>query len=456
MTRSLDARLFLIVSCSLLLTHPPGVTIAKTRTETQYQLSDGLPAPLPGAHTSVFTNRVLRWHEDYCGKSRLCHESTRMHGTDCYRCAPCRCDIHCHSFGDCCPDVAMSDLSAGQLSRSDRLFQESITCESSELQLFLPVIPSGDPLSTSTQTPPSLDPIYGRYGQRQRLYHPRKPGLSDGRGDESGGRGVDRDSAIANFYMVSRCPHTFTRDSSECQNDGVLSPVSPAGYNGRGISSRDPPAVYRNQHCARCHGVYETVPWNIRVLCSRMKSLLFATPRNLTLSLALDPDCAVTFTPPPAPHHHARHCYTRPGIISSCNVTGAWRKRDSFLERACLSYVTPKTVGGKLYQNVFCFLCNHGDEDASLQLSLTACQRNPNLAITSGVGGDVAQTGSGQTLSMTLTKFDITRELARPVLFEGPGDKKCEDREVYDFKQVRDAVVVVVVVVVGRVINADK
>ncbi|RUS83649.1 hypothetical protein EGW08_008617, partial [Elysia chlorotica] len=132
----------------------------------------------------------------------------------------------------------------------------------------------------------------------------------------------------------------------------------------------------------------------------------------------------------------ARLCYVRPGIISACNVTGAWQKRDSFLERACHSYVTPKAMGGKLYQNVFCFLCNHGDDDAKLQLYLRACQRNVNLGATSSVGDAAThRAGSSQTLSVTLSNFDITQELPQSVLFEGPTNKKCGEREVYDFKQ---------------------
>ncbi|RUS83648.1 hypothetical protein EGW08_008616, partial [Elysia chlorotica] len=161
----------------------------------------------------------------------------------------------------------------------------------SELQLFLSVFPTGESASVSPQPPtPAWDPEYRGYGYRRRLYHPKQPVLG-GTGDTEG-EGLDRDSSIANFYMISQCPNSFTRESSECQKDGVLSPVSPAGYDGQGISSRDPPVVYRNQHCARCHGVHSIVPWNIRVSCSRMKNLSsFPTPRNLTLTLALDPDC---------------------------------------------------------------------------------------------------------------------------------------------------------------------
>ncbi|GFO24276.1 protein impact-b [Plakobranchus ocellatus] len=411
----------------LLSVQVPLATVAESRRDTQHQLSDGLPAPRPGLHASVFTRRVLRWHEDYCGKSRLCRESTLLHTPECYRCAPCRCDIHCQAFGDCCPDVALTELSTNLFSRSERLFQASVTCESSEIQLFLPMTSSSEPPNSPSQPSQTLDPSYEQ-----------QPVLANSAANNRGTYirnrgGLDRDSTIPKFYMISRCPNTFTRDSSECQNGGVMSPVSPAGYNGRGISQSDPPAVYRNIHCARCHGVYDTVPWNIRVICTRMKNLpSFSTPRNLTLTLALDPDCAVIFTPPPAPNHRSRLCYIQPDMISSCNVTGAWRKRDSFLERACLSYLTPKTVGGKLYQNVFCFLCNHDDQDGSTQFTLTACQHSPNLAISSGLEGAV-----NLPLSLTLANFDITRELTQAVLFEGPTDRKCQDSELYDSKKVR-------------------
>lgn len=344
-----------------------------------YQHPTDLPETQPGSrfhavssNNTMFASRVLHWHLLYCGKDRVCKDHMT---TNCFRCSPCQCDINCTLFQDCCPDVAMetdrNEISVSLTSNETNV----MSCEMTEL----------------------LDVEYDEQkdDEKTRRESVRRAGHFS-----------------HSYFMVSRCPPTFSGDAQQCHNNGALSPVTAAGSGST--------LTFRNAHCARCHQVLDTTPWNVHISCQVTTNLKSVhTPREIIMMSLSQSDCSVSYVPPS--QSQPRQCHSRPAIISTCNVTGKWTKRDFFLERACHNYLTPKLVEDVLYKNVFCFMCNHDDEPAT-QMLLTSCQKElqrPDSA-----------------LELTIRHLDVaTVEEASPRFGSVPY-KLCGRQGIYDSHEV--------------------
>ncbi|XP_005089160.2 uncharacterized protein LOC101860135 [Aplysia californica] len=286
---------------------------------------EAYPAPSPVNNIDNFVKEVLRWHTHYCGKNRMCQEYTSSH---CYKCSPCQCDLSCHDYGDCCPDLALEKRDGDDFPRPFTGNDvDVVTCKSVSLSRT------------------SLRGV--RENQEYGSQHPY----------------------VDSYYMVSSCPHTFSSDASACENSNEGPPVTSEINSTSGSS-----IVFKNIHCARCHGYLNVTAWKIQISCmSRQNLTSLSTPYRAVMSAISRPGCSVSYIPPE--FAKGRKCFSKPGMIYKCNVTGHWPRRDAFLERACHSHLTPKLVNGVLYKNVFCFLCNT-NVDGSHQ-DLTSCQRSP-------------------------------------------------------------------------------
>ena len=64
-------------------------------------------------------------------------------------------------------------------------------------------------------------------------------------------------------------------------------------------------------------------------------------------------------------------------VISSCNQTGFWEFYDEKIERACASFTA---VVMKTYKNVFCYMCNHNLNFATVQHDLEQGSSSANIA----------------------------------------------------------------------------
>ncbi|CAL1536292.1 unnamed protein product [Lymnaea stagnalis] len=344
----------------------------------RYHVSDALPPPGSGEE-QVFTSRLLKWHVAYCGNHSLCQERSTP---QCYLCAPCQCDFHCHEYGDCCPDVAMATGDDD----FPRPFTGNVTnvmsCEDAEFR----IPESGHRKSPVTKIAGDSSLIVvGRHAS----YH------------------------FHSYLMVSRCPHAFTRDAGLCEKLGDVWPVMSA-ENGSNI-------VYKNYYCARCNSVADIIPWSIKITCDKMKTLTsFQNPREVAKTSFSDQDCDILFEPPA--WKEARKCYTDRDVVTACNVTGRWVKRDAFYQRACDSYVTPKQVEGRLYKNVFCYLCNHDhDANTTVHLLTSSCLRQPLVR--------------SEAMVVTLRQSDVITEPSHSPLFNEESYKECGGTGVYDKKE---------------------
>ena len=127
--------------------------------------------------------------------------------------------------------------------------------------------------------------------------------------------------ANESFWMVSRCSSDWLSEVGESGQMVLDSCLS---------ESRDLPSVtdpvsgivYRNQHCALCNRVENTVPWDASIVCTEyLYELLETVPfSELDTSLFRDQCSPCSYQYPRTLPHTPRACY--PNVIDTClNIT---------------------------------------------------------------------------------------------------------------------------------------
>ncbi|XP_076441548.1 uncharacterized protein LOC143280758 isoform X2 [Babylonia areolata] len=178
--------------------------------------------------------------------------------------------------------------------------------------------------------------------------------------------------------------------------------------------------VFANTHCAECNGVEESevVPWKVLLHCQTERNVTVTSVENTAQQAARDRDCFLVYFPPPS-LPSPRQCYYDDTMITSCNVTGAWPEPDPFTERACASYLDPKMAEGKLFQNVFCYICNSANPEL-----FAFCERTPVLSpmpfsalldFSGAIYGESKTSAAAMDCSASEI-YDDTIEDCRPVL----------------------------------------
>ncbi|WAR27410.1 TCuncharacterized [Mya arenaria] len=167
--------------------------------------------------------------------------------------------------------------------------------------------------------------------------------------------------------MVVRCHEGYNDNAvkTKCEtnyNDNYLSSDFKRLHNYIPISLNMNQTVFKNSHCAKCHGISEAnmINWKAVIVCTRKSKITPHIGRMEDIPKLLDDDfCNVIFEPE---NQSAKSSLTKCEFgISRCNQTGEWITYDSFLEQACLSYTA---IYRNQYKNIHCALCNtHGRAD---------------------------------------------------------------------------------------------
>ena len=135
------------------------------------------------------------------------------------------------------------------------------------------------------------------------------------------------------------------------------------------VSSRDGNMLFKNKHCAKCHGVLDVVYWKLYILpdCLHILDITFANDREREEVILKT--CNLLAFPPNISYSESVSCYG-PAFgtaISTCNVTGQWDVYDHVLESRCSSMSLyynsaylyySNTFIKPIYKNVYCYLCN--------------------------------------------------------------------------------------------------
>ena len=116
--------------------------------------------------------------------------------------------------------------------------------------------------------------------------------------------------------------------------------------------------IYQNTYCAECHGVKESIPWQIETTCYDIMRANFGNLREILLSekcniINIPPEYLKTVTDKYTCLNPKKHLY------SSCNETGLMDSFDPAVEIACKQSTWPFILDPYLAKNVFCAMCNY-------------------------------------------------------------------------------------------------
>jgi hypothetical protein len=158
-------------------------------------------------------------------------------------------------------------------------------------------------------------------------------------------------SGINSYNTFVTCPSTFTDTTVRdlCEN-------SPKDLTSLTVVSDNLGIVYRNKHCAECHGKTSYIAWDIKITCATT-----TTETNIQMGNSLEKfkPCMVWSLPPEPKVGSKSLCYK---TIDTCNVTGEMKTYDVSLNYKCesfnLYYLHTYGRVSQLFNNIYCYLCN--------------------------------------------------------------------------------------------------
>ena len=223
-------------------------------------------------------------------------------------CTPCSCHDDCRAMGNCCPDKKELVFKPMQFSCEETLVKRR-----------------KDNYSTQKL-------IYERHGSRIRRYFIVNNCLDN----------------TASTEIANMCSGT-KNNSATLEN---LVWVSDLG-SGR---------IFQNKYCAKCHGVTNIIQWHVVTTCF---DILVASV-STAVTTVLSDLCSIIVEVPEKIAAAAEKNLCFLPKYSRCNETGLWDKYDAKLEQSCLgftsAYLHPFLSGFDIYKNVFCYVCNQGNE----------------------------------------------------------------------------------------------
>ena len=169
------------------------------------------------------------------------------------------------------------------------------------------------------------------------------------------------------YFVVDHCPAEEKNMTlrEKCQS-GNKSSIEDYIWVSHKLTGK----IFENKYCALCNGVGESLPWNIRTTC---KDVL-AVSLSETVDFILSNPCSIINEAPKMLMDVTNRFVCHLPEITQCNETGAWEKFDQNLDIACNAlkqtfvfyYDVARTHQGRVYKNVFCFICNIGESPPAL------------------------------------------------------------------------------------------
>lgn len=131
------------------------------------------------------------------------------------------------------------------------------------------------------------------------------------------------------------------------------------------VSTPSGDKLFKNRHCAACHGFFNTVDWKLYILSDCIPLLSQSFANQAERETAILETCILYSKPPSNLLGEMVSCYTDP--ISRCNHTFQWDAYDSELESKCInsqpfsfnSLYRHEHFGLYMFfRNSFCYQCN--------------------------------------------------------------------------------------------------
>ena len=160
---------------------------------------------------------------------------------------------------------------------------------------------------------------------------------------------------VPRYYITNRCPIEDGPLAEKCSGKNQSS-IEDFIWATDNLTRR----IYSNEYCAKCHGVDVFTSWLISTDC--MEALNGLNSPIDAINHIIN-NCGL-FLEPPSKEDNTGRCLVPE--ITQCNVTGVWETYDQALEQACNSinqiYVKEDMYRTHIYKNVYCFLCNSGQD----------------------------------------------------------------------------------------------
>lgn len=165
------------------------------------------------------------------------------------------------------------------------------------------------------------------------------------------------------FVVTNTCRYSNAELNSKCNRRGGLMYDIP-------VYTHVTHSHYSNVFCAFCaddyltyapSNVHEIVPWAVHITCSIQKPIPFHFQLSMSdvIKSAEQNDCIVTFEPN---IKQTIVCDDTSTTINTCNISGTWVSPDVDILWACERLNTTYLTSFYGFRNVFCHLCNPGEE----------------------------------------------------------------------------------------------
>ncbi|KAK3083363.1 hypothetical protein FSP39_020793 [Pinctada imbricata] len=250
-----------------------------------------------------------------CGPEYFCLPPNRTHEWNIWPnsshkhlnvCPECQCDVECIKRGDCCADLYFS-------------FPD-LNCVNRTL-------------------------INGRYEKNK----------------------TEQSSAL----MVTSCPSESDQDlKKKC----VSLNDTKSRMRNFPVTRLDVPLTFYNKYCAECHGVFNYTSWTLDIDCSKFADFNFLSTLDEVIDMAYDRKCIFqAFREDDSTgERKQQNCFDideKDSLYTKCNQTGEWPTYDINIAYACESYYKGKY---RVFKNVFCYMCNPSGHEYE-KYTLTTC-----------------------------------------------------------------------------------
>jgi hypothetical protein len=138
------------------------------------------------------------------------------------------------------------------------------------------------------------------------------------------------------------------------------------------VSDKANQKVFKNRHCAMCHGVADFNEWELTTWCEEVAVTNFQTFQERDNYILQN--CMLNSFPPNKLIHELATCFYITETIQDCHGSKLWPEYGDFLKTAChkenpsQNTVYFDTWKKRAYKNVFCYLCSQSEYAVSTDI----------------------------------------------------------------------------------------
>lgn len=184
------------------------------------------------------------------------------------------------------------------------------------------------------------------------------------------------------YHVIDSCPDVDMSNTFPfCENPAKLEDYVV-------VSNAENEKVYKNRHCAMCHGVHDVIEWELVQTCDDIMKIAFQSVEDRDAYILKT--CTLKAHPPNRQIVEMARCNYDYMVIRGCAQSNGKQSAYDIIElkRACYEnrpnqntiYKDSSTTKTTLYANVYCYLCNNLNQTEA-PMSLETPEHNVDRAI---------------------------------------------------------------------------